>query len=188
MNSMPENNGSIIRSPRMDALFVRWAEPGDTTDDCWAWAGTIVNGRAQLLGTPAARYSYTLFNGPIEGGLHVRHTCDNPGCTNPLHLVTGTHTDNMRDMAERGRARNMYTRVLPRNANEFSDEEIFMVGQLVGLCDRKEWCVKRSEVAHALEITANKAVSLLGKLQRLQLALPVKKHWQISKGIKRIEK
>ncbi len=37
-------------------------------------------------------------------GLVIRHTCDNPRCINPLHLVKGTHQDNVRDRVQRNRS------------------------------------------------------------------------------------
>ena len=37
----------------------------------------------------------------------VRHTCDNPRCVNPEHLIPGTIADNNHDRAERGRNANV---------------------------------------------------------------------------------
>lgn len=36
-------------------------------------------------------------------GRVVRHTCDNPRCINPFHLIIGTQYDNVHDAMERGR-------------------------------------------------------------------------------------
>jgi hypothetical protein len=38
---------------------------------------------------------------PVEGV--TRHTCDNPPCINPDHLLEGTHADNSMDRVLRGR-------------------------------------------------------------------------------------
>ena len=53
----------------------------------------------------ANRYFYTYYKGDIPEGLLVRHTCDNPPCVLPSHLVLGTDADNNIDMMERGRYR-----------------------------------------------------------------------------------
>lgn len=44
-------------------------------------------------------------NGPIPVGMLACHHCDNPPCCNPAHVFIGTHKDNARDMARKGRAR-----------------------------------------------------------------------------------
>ena len=72
--------------------------------ECWEWTaykdryGTIgETGTGKKL--KAHRVSYELNKGAIPEGQEVRHTCHNPGCVNPNHLVVGTHGDNMIDMA-----------------------------------------------------------------------------------------
>jgi hypothetical protein len=35
----------------------------------------------------------------------IRHTCDNPACLNPSHLIKGTVQDNNQDMVDRDRYR-----------------------------------------------------------------------------------
>lgn len=60
-----------------------------------------VGGRVTL----AHRVAFEQANGPILGGLHVLHRCDNPPCVNPEHLFLGTHQDNMDDRQRKGRTR-----------------------------------------------------------------------------------
>jgi hypothetical protein len=51
----------------------------------------------------AHRLVYEMTHGVLPQGVVVRHTCDNPPCVNPFHLVTGTHVDNQADKVARGR-------------------------------------------------------------------------------------
>lgn len=47
------------------------------------------------------RYVYFMTHG--EWPQVCRHTCDNPRCINPEHLIDGTPRDNVHDMMSRGR-------------------------------------------------------------------------------------
>ena len=57
-------------------------------------------GKTQL----AHRASYSKSKGVIPAGMVVMHTCDNPLCINPDHLVVGTQRENRVDCVTKGRA------------------------------------------------------------------------------------
>lgn len=84
----------------------------DRTGQCWEWRARISRGGYGIFGTAkkyggrqflAHRFSYAMKNGGTPAELHVLHRCDNKLCVNPDHLFIGTHLDNMRDMAAKGR-------------------------------------------------------------------------------------
>ncbi len=77
-------------------------------DDCWEWrAGRRPSGygmfahEGKIWG--AHRFAFTLMIGEIPEGKFVCHTCDNPPCCNPGHLVPGTARENAHDAAAKHR-------------------------------------------------------------------------------------
>lgn len=80
----------------------------DVQTGCWNWIAYKDRdgyGNIQIKRSPkqAHRISYTERVGEIPEGLVVRHTCDNPSCINPEHLLLGTHLDNQNDKKVRQR-------------------------------------------------------------------------------------
>lgn len=106
------NRIALMRPEELERLEIRfWAkteEAGET--GCVVWTGAKATGgygQFRLASGPvrAHQVSFVLAHGPIPAGFVVRHTCHDPLCVNPNHLIIGTQADNMRDMVDAGRSR-----------------------------------------------------------------------------------
>ena len=94
----------------IDALRARLIDRSipEPNTGCWLWtASTHEFGYGQIyfrrkVGR-AHRLSYFAFKGEIPAGMVIRHTCDQPYCVNPDHLVVGTQRDNIHDSIRSGR-------------------------------------------------------------------------------------
>ena len=76
-------------------------------EDCWEWQGATKNkgyGRIKVNGKSltASRIAWELYHGQPLGDLFALHTCDNPRCCNPTHIVAGTNHENVKQAIERG--------------------------------------------------------------------------------------
>lgn len=105
----------------MKMLEQRFWEKVDikSKDECWSWlASKHARGYGQFYignhipeahpkrGTMhyATHISFYLEHGRwINKGNVVMHTCDNPNCVNPKHLIEGTQQDNVADRESKGR-------------------------------------------------------------------------------------
>jgi hypothetical protein len=78
----------------------------------------------------AHRMSYLLHNPgvPLEG--IVMHTCDNPACCNPDHLVQGTHKDNAQDML--AKSRHSRERKFGPRQRKLTDEQVRAIRFMAG--------------------------------------------------------
>lgn len=98
--------GHNRRRPDADKFWEKVAV--GAPDECWEWKagkdvsgyGTFsINGRTQH----ASRAAWIITHGSIPEGLHILHSCNNPGCVNPAHLRPGTDKENVDDCIRAGR-------------------------------------------------------------------------------------
>lgn len=80
--------------------------------NCWEWTGTMTDKGYGLFAFKckefrAHRFSLKLTIGDF-GKFCACHKCDNPKCIRPSHLFAATHSENMRDMANKKRAKSPY--------------------------------------------------------------------------------
>lgn len=110
----------------LDYLLSRCDRSGGP-DSCWPWVGVKNNGgygvyRYHGRSSSAARIVCLLHNGLDPAATPVtRHTCDNPACCNPAHIIPGTYKQNAQDAIERGRRAKQYrphTRVKKLTADQ----------------------------------------------------------------------
>jgi hypothetical protein len=98
--------GKVSREDR-HRFLENVSRPNNSPKTCWEWQLSRDEegyGRVSINGqvVKAHRLAYTIVNGD-PGEQVVRHTCDNPPCCRPDHLIAGTTQDNTDDKMKRGR-------------------------------------------------------------------------------------
>ena len=114
---------------------------------CWIWTG--IRRRDGYGAIPinqkmyvSTRVAYKLTHGNCPVDKMICHTCDNPPCVNPTHLVADTHIGNMKDMTSKKReARGIrhgsvtHPNSLPRGSKHHKakliEEEVIHIKQLL---------------------------------------------------------
>ena len=100
-------------------------DPFGGLDSCWLYIGK--RRHKDGYGYPkrnqkcilAHRWSYEHhYDVLLTPAVIIRHTCDNPACCNPLHLLPGTQADNVQDAVRRNRMRTKPTRMFTQKQLE----------------------------------------------------------------------
>ena len=100
----------ILESVTKDKSDLFWSKvsAGDKSA-CWPWLGyQNKHGYGQYKLARKARWAhrvaYALHHNTEPDGLVIRHSCDNPSCCNPHHMLTGSLADNVADRVARQRS------------------------------------------------------------------------------------
>ena len=95
--------------------FMSYQKKG-TAGECIEWTAGTTGGYGYMylshFGTMVRcnRIGYAIEHGETPENMIVMHTCDNPSCVNPKHLVIGTSSDNTKDCFRKGRHKTFRTK------------------------------------------------------------------------------
>lgn len=98
--------------PRARPLAERIRERIDddlTFDGCWLWNASVDRDGYARISAGGRTVTVTRWvleqklGRPLRRTEVARHTCDNPTCCRPKHLIVGSRQDNARDASERKR-------------------------------------------------------------------------------------
>lgn len=107
-----------------------YAPPGDP-DECWNWTRALSKGYGNISVDGKSRSAHIVAwelanDRKLPAGMMILHTCDNPPCCNPAHLVLGTHTKNMVDMVARSRQ----ARGTKQGSSKLTEDEVREIREL----------------------------------------------------------
>lgn len=103
------DNRRIISVPTQQQIARFWSHIDKSGGPlaCWPWTGTRLQngyGWSRFLGKTRPAHRVVCFLSIGYWPQVARHSCDNPPCCNPAHILPGTYTDNSADMIARGRS------------------------------------------------------------------------------------
>jgi hypothetical protein len=88
-------------------------------DECWLWQAAPDDkgyGAFKYKGHMHKAHRLALgFFERVRRDRDVLHSCDTPACCNPAHLFQGTHSDNMKDCAAKGRLNSQQRKLRLKN-------------------------------------------------------------------------
>jgi hypothetical protein len=135
--------GNIMQAKNKEALLVITNEvrrrffarvKADDLFSCHIWQGAVTGrmgyGQIMVSGITVSvhRLAYVIVHGSIPDGMCLLHTCDNPRCVNPAHLIPGTKADNNRDKVAKHRSSSLPGESNP--AAKLTNEDVIEIRKL----------------------------------------------------------